>query len=49
MDGHETKYISREAAEDGHEKVLEMVKDVHEGKIGIPECCKPIDPRLMAE
>jgi hypothetical protein len=49
MNHHEDKYVSREAAEDGHEKILARVKAVHEGRIGIPECCKPFDPKLKAE
>jgi hypothetical protein len=49
MDGHEDKYTSREAAEDGHEQVLARVKAVHEGRIGIPECCKPFKPKPKAE
>jgi hypothetical protein len=49
MDGHEVKHISREAAEDGHEEVLARVKAVHEGRIGIPECCKPFEPKPKAE
>lgn len=40
MDQHEEKYVSREAAEDGHERLLARAKAVLEDRIDPPRCCK---------
>ena len=40
MDGHEEKYVSREAAEDGHERILNKVGAVLDGRDEPYECCK---------
>lgn len=39
MNRHEEKYRTREEAEDGHERVLAMVKSVLAGA-ELPECCR---------
>ena len=40
MDHHEEKYVTREEAEDGHERLVARVKAIREGRVGPPQCCK---------
>lgn len=39
MSGHEEKYRTQEEAEDGHERVLALVRSVLAGA-EVPECCR---------